>query len=388
MKHHTWAILFVAAFMLVIAAACAGPPASPALPSPTAVSKQPVAKADWERKWDSALAGAKREGTLSVYGTMAREGLGVITSKLWDKFGINLEILAGRESELVQKITVERRAGIHNVDMTLFPPMSYINYLKPAGTLTPLAPYLILPDVKDDKNWLNGKFPMFDKDGTVVALSALYMSYVAINTEVVKEGEIRSYRDLLNPRWKGKMVMLDPTFTGSSETMVNYFIPRVMGVEAGEKYLRELVKQDITYTRDARLLVESVAKKKYPIGIAAASSLVGDFVVAGASISFVRFEEGGALLPASTCLTMIDNAPHPNAATVFLNWVLTEEGQGIFAAGRNAPPRRLGVPFAGPDQFGVVRPGDKMVEVDEAFYLEGAKTANWAKDIFGPAVTK
>jgi hypothetical protein len=71
-----------------------------------------------------------------------------------------------------------------------------------------------------------------------------------------------------------------------------------------------------------------------------------------------------------------------------LNYVLTDEGQSLFANAYNLPPRRLGVPFTGSNQFAIVRPGDKIFESDESFYLEGQKTAHWVKEIFGPVVSK
>ncbi len=96
----------------------------------------------------------------------------------------------------------------------------------------------------------------------------------------------------------------------------------------------------------------------------------------------------GVAAYAGTCLTVADKAPHPNAAVVFTNWLLTEEGQRLFADGYNYPPRRIGVPFKASDQFAVVLPGEKTFETDEAFYLEGKKTAHFAKEIFGPSLGK
>ncbi len=354
-----------------------------------AAMKAAVAGAEGEQKWQTALAGAKAEGKLTIYGSaLGAQFRSVITPKLKENFGINLDIISGAQAEMLNKITLEGQSGVRNVDMTLFSPTAYIDFLKPKGLVAPLDQYLVLPRVRDNKSWLNGKFPMFDRDGTVIALTSAYFSYILVNTQVVKD-EIRSYRDLLNPKWKGKIVMFDPAGgPGPGETFVNFFIPRIMGAEGGEKYLRELAKQDIVFVRDQRQLTEWVAKEKYPVGIAVTTTIVGDFVKAGAPVSFVRPQEGGLLAVAASCLAMINKAPHPHAATVFLNWVLTDEGQRLFAEAYNAPPRRLGVPYSGSDQFGIVRPKDKTVEADEAFYLEGKKTAHFAKEIFGPVINK
>ncbi len=351
--------------------------------------KAKEAKADWKQKWESLQAGARKEGELSVWTAASQTLRTVLVPAMKEKFGINLEITTGVPAELLQKLAIERQVGKQTVDMTILSPTNYTEYLKPKGLVSPLGPQLILPEVKDNKYWVNKKFPFFDKDGTVVALASAYFSYMLTNTQIVKKGEILSYRDLLNPQWKGKMIMYDPAGgPGPTETFVNFVIPKLMGREAGEKFLRALVDQEITYTRDGRLLVESVAKGKYAIGIGAMGSVVGDFVRAGAQIALVRPTEGGLLAFGVNCLATIEGSPHPNAAAVFLNWLLTDEGQRLYSSAANYPPRRLGVPFTGSDQFGVLLPTDKTVESDEAFYLEGRKTAHWAKEIFGPAVGK
>lgn len=386
-------VVLVAAFVAAMTA-CAGSQwnaveGSPSPSNPSTVTKSAATKAAWEQKWETTVAAARKEGQLLLLNTGGEQVRANLVAPMRDRFGIALDVISGSQNELLQKISTERRAGLYLVDLTLFSPTTYIDTLKPQGMVSPVSQYLILPDVKDTGNWIGNKFPMFDKDGTVVAIASGYQSYIFYNTDLVKEGEIRSYRDLLNPKWKGKMVMLDPTAGASpSETFVNYFIPRIMGTDNGQQFLKDLVKQDITYTTDRRQHVEWVAKGKFPVGIAGQGTMLGDFITAKAPITRVRAEEGGLLAYASSCMTVVDRAPHPNAATIFLNWALTEEGQRLFAAGFNYPPRRLGVPFDGSDEFAILRPGEKAIESDEAFYVEGKKTANWAKDIFGSVVGK
>ncbi len=381
-----FAVLAALPVLLPVALAATAAPSK----APAGVTKAaPTAKADGEQKWDAVQAGARKEGALSLWTTSTSQLRAALVPPLKEKFGINLDLLTGNQGELLQKITAERHAGKQTVDMTLFSPVAYLDYLKPNGMVVPLADHVLLPDVKDDKKWLNGKFPLFDKDGTVVALTSAYFSYLLINTQLVKEGEIKSYRDLLNPKWKGKIVMYDPTAGPSAaETFVNYVVPRFMGEKEGEKFLKDLTKQDLAFLRDRRLQVEWVARGKYPIAIAPAGSVVDELAAAGAPITYVRPEEGGLLAVAASCLAIIKDAPHPQAATVFLNWVLTEEGQRIFSAGFPAPPRRLGITYTGKDRFSIVRPGDKTIEADEAFYVSGKKTTHWVKDIFGPVIAK
>ncbi len=391
MKLKKFVQLYLAAAVFLLAQvtyAAPGGAAAPSRPSPS--SKASAARPESEQKWQTVLAGARKEGTVRLYGLIGASVRAELLATLKEKFGVNLELVSGASGELMQKLIMEQQANVPSADLYIGSPEDHM-YLKPKGYLVPLTQHIILPETKEVKNWVGGKFPMFDKDGTAVALLAGYSAYIMINTQIIAENEIHGYEDLLKPQYKGKMVMFDPTTSGGSpsRTFVNYVIPRIMGSEAGAKYLRELARQDLAFTRDAGLHVEWVAKGKYPIGIAARPAVINDFIAAGSPLTRVRPKKGAGVAVSASCLSIVKNAPHPNAATLFLNWALTDEGQRIIAKGINYPPRRLGVPFESNDQFAVVRPGEEITyETDEAFYLDGAKTVHLAKDIFGPFVGK
>ena len=352
----------------------------------TGAEAGPAPKAAGESRWETVLAAAKKEGRVSIYSHLGRETTHWLTNTFKSKYGINLEIISAQDGEILQKITQERNANLHLADVVMLAGAAYVRVLKPQGMITPMEEYLILPEVTDDKRWLSGRFPWFDKDRMVVAPVASYFSYMLINTELVKKGEITAYKDLLDPKWRGKIVSFDPTKASPSQTFVNYFIPRLLGPEAGKEYLKALAKQDLSYVTDARQIIEWVAKGKFPIAIGASGQGTVSFVKAGAPISFVRPQEGGLLAGAANLMSIVKNNPHPNATAVFLTWLLTDEGQAGFAANQLSPSLRLGVPYTGPDQFPVVQAGDKTIPSDETFYVEGQKRSGWAKEIFGPYV--
>jgi len=376
------AAIIVLRTMIVYAA----PVTTTVLVNPTPLPRMAAAKADWEAKWESTLAGAQREGSVSIYALLSAETRKALGAAFKTKYGINLEFTIGTDGEIMQKITQERTANLHLVDVIMLAGAAYVQKLKPMGVVTPLDKRLILPSVIDEKKWLDGKFPWFDKNHTAVAPLAGYFSYILINTEMVKKDEITSYQDLLKPTWRGKIAIFDPTLPSPTQTFVNYVVPRMMGNESGKEYLRALAKQDLNYVKDARLLVEWVAKAKYPVAMGAGAPITLSFLKAGAPISFVRPKEGGLLAGGPNLVSIVAQAPHPNAADIFVNWLLTDQAQEIFAANQQYPSRRIGVPYKGPHPFPVVRPDDKTIESDEAFYVEGQKTVGWAKEIFGPYV--
>ena len=352
----------------------------------TGAEAGPAPKAAWESRWETTVAAGKKEGRVTIYSHLGRETIQWLQNTFKSKYGINVEVISGQDGEILQKMTQERKANLNIVDVVMLAGGAYVQVLKPQGMIQPMEEQLILPEVTDDKRWLGGRFPWFDKDRMVVAPVASYFSYMLINTELVKKGEITAYKDLLDPKWRGKIVSFDPTKASPSQTFVNYFIPRLLGPEAGKEYLKALAKQDLSYVTDARQIIEWVAKGKFPIAIGASGQGTVSFVKAGAPISFVRPQEGGLLAGAANLMSIVKDNPHPNATAVFLNWLLTAEGQAGFAANQLSPSLRLGVPYTGPDQFPVVQSGDKTIPSDETFYVEGQKRSGWAKEIFGSYV--
>ncbi len=151
------------------------------------------------------------------------------------------------------------------------------------------------------------------------------------------------------------------------------------------KFLQQLARQDMALTRDQRLLGEWVARGKNPIGIAASVGVVGPLSKAGAPISWIRLGEGGLLHPAGSVLGLAGRAPHPNAAKVMANWLLTAEGQRLYSVGFGQPAKRLGVSTEGLDSFAIPRPDDKYLVADEEFGLEvESRGREIGRSVFAP----
>ncbi len=112
----------------------------------------------------------------------------------------------GRPEELVTKLITERRAGLYLADVYIGGTTTVVNTLNPQKMLDPIEPHLILPEIKDPALWLGGKIPIMGKERTPFSSSAQVSTRTAINTSVVKPDEITSYDNLLNPRWKEKII--------------------------------------------------------------------------------------------------------------------------------------------------------------------------------------
>lgn len=327
-------------------------------------------------KWESTLSLAKKEGKLVIYAGAISPTLRESLSKAAQtKFGIGIDFVAGRGTEIAQKLIFERRSGVYFADMVISGPDSALT-LKENSVFAPLAPSLILPEVTDSKAWPGSGIPYFDKDKLLVPLTVGYQSYVIVNSEQVKDGEINSYLDLLNPKWKGKIVMSDPNVGGGSGiNWVTFILKHAIGLEEGQKYLQQLVAvQDLNITKDNRLQVEGTARGKWAIAIGPTVALVSEFIKAGAPIKWARMKEGGALAPTASILGMVDKAANPSAAVVMINWLLSAEGQAIFSSAFGQPPSRSGVAAEGIDPGRIALPGEKTYLADEDF-------TNFNKDI-------
>ena len=354
--------------------------AAPKAAAPTAKSAVTGA-AGWQKRWDETLAAAKKEGTLVIYGEVNPE-LRTALRKFEQKYGIKMDIVYGKSNEIATRWDKERVAGLNLVDVFHTSPVLG-PYMKSNKGWGPLEPHFILPEVTDPKAWSNGKVPFLDADKTIIPLNGALTSSVAYNTELVKEGQLKSYRDLLKPEWKGKIVFFDPTLMSASTGWTTFMMTDIYGLEGGKDYLRAFAANDPAITRDARLVVEWVAKGKYPIGVGTGHALVSQFKVNGAPIKMARFQEGGLINPGSGAIEISTNPPHPNAAAIYVNWILTDEGQAAAAQGMAAPPLRLGVNVEGVDPEKLPQPGEKVFLANENFFKIQAKPAiDFAKEAF------
>lgn len=247
----------------------------------------------------------------------------------------------GRGPELFQKLNSERRAGLYLADMWLNGGAVPLTELKPKGILDPIPPIFLLPEVTDSKLWWGNKIHFADKEGKYVLSALLYPNApMFINTEAARPDEVRSYKNLLEPKWKGKIVMGNPTMPGVAGRWFAVVSTKLMDVE----FMRQFAKQDPVIVNDERLGVEGVARGKYYIGLALLPDPVAEFQKMGAPIKWAMPVEGTDLLGGPGIISLINNAAHPNAVKVFINWFLSKEGQTIYSRANLLQSGRVDVP--------------------------------------------
>lgn len=371
--------LWLMVLLVLVACVPQAAPAPVATPVAVAPLSQAPAKEGWEVEWDKVMEAAKKEGSVVFSSTAGAEVRAPVASAFKGKYGLRVESVGARGGEISEKLKAERRAGLHLVDVYIGGPTTVLTDLKPAGVLDPLEPALILPEVKDPKVWWRGQLPWGDKDHYLISFTQYPSSTYAINTELVRAEELKSYRDLLNPKWKGKMVMNDPTLPGAGNT----WFARVGYIIMSLDFLRELAKQEPVILRDQRLQVEWLAHGKYAIAIAPDTTPMAYFGKAGAPVSYVTPVEGLVLAAGHGNVSLVNRAPHPNAAKVFINWLLSREGQEVWSRATLNPSVRLDVSSEHVEPEKRREPGVKYYVQDEEFYLANPEQVKVAKEIFG-----
>ncbi|MDP2643734.1 MAG: extracellular solute-binding protein [Desulfobacterales bacterium] len=336
--------------------------------------------APWEAQWEKTVAAAKKEGKVVIYSSGGKETQTAFGDGLKKNFGIETDWVGGRGPALSEKIMRERSAGLHIADVVIGASQPALMTLKPAGALQKLEGELILPEVIDPKAWLYGEFPWLDKDRYILAFMAYPDTTYIMNTNMVPPSELTSFKDLLDPKWKGKIVMDDPTFPGSGGAFF-IGISKIMGLD----FMRQLVKQEPVLTRNRRLLVEWVARGKYAIGLAPHTPFLAGFQNAGAPLAIGRAKEGSYFNSGIGILSLMKEAPHPNAARVFANWILTKEAQIAHAKITQQQSYRDDIPI---DYLAPIRRRDPDIKytrlVTEEYLQNYRSNLKLSKEIFEP----
>ena len=185
-----------------------------------------VRAAEGPNEWLRTVDAAKKEGTV-VFATAADVELRrQLEPALKRRFGISLEYAPGRAAEQSAKIIQEGKAGVRSYDVFAFGGCGGMSLIR-QDVLEPLEPVLMLPEVKDAKNWWGG-FIWADN----INSNKYFFSFTAnsgsanrwYNFDLYNGNEFRSYDDLLNPKLKGKIGFLDPQYPGRGAGVMDVFV--------------------------------------------------------------------------------------------------------------------------------------------------------------------
>jgi len=317
--------------------------------------------------WDDIVTAARKEGKVEVIvgpGTNFREGVQPFTTAYP---GIELNAKGEHIRDALPRILRERQGGVYSTDVMIGAiGAGVFDQWIPQGVLDPLEPALLLPEVKDDSKWrggLSGAWEDKAKKYIFGFISSAQPSIVYVNRDGLPESDLPGHitaNDLMNPKLKGKIVWDDPRELGSGVNLATLLMK-----SQGEDFLRRLLSdQQPVLSRDPRQQVEWLIRGTYPVGLSIDQNELERLRSQGLGKNVVKLEmDLGVVtaIPKFGTVARFNKAPHPNAAIMFVNWLLSKEGQTAFTAKvRDENSRRLDVPPVSPDE--AVQPGVQYVD--------------------------
>lgn len=258
---------------------------------------------------------AKEEGTVTWYtGLIPEKIVAPMEDAFEEKYpGIDLKYFRDGSSAIASKILTEAQAGKPASDV--WDGAHAAETLKAAGAAEPY----VSPSLEHHPEDLR------DPDGYWAAVN-IYVKGVAYNTDLVDpEDAPKTYEDLLDPRWKGKMAWT-PEATGGADFIGN--VLTTLGEDEGTDYVEQLGEQDISVVQvsSVELLNQTVAGQ-YPLVIQVFNNHVATAKADGAPVEFSPLTSASKQL---NPLGLTAGAQHPNAARLLIDYLLSEEGQSLF----------------------------------------------------------
>jgi len=270
-----------------------------------------ISPAQAAEDWAKIEEAAKKEGQLVYYcpqGPVPQEW----TKQFQSRFGIRVDLLQATPTEWRERIRSEQAAGRFIADVATSGSgtqtnMTLAGQFQSFGAL-PLASRVESP------------FKERNVDDRLVIVGANPFGML-VNTNMVPEAERpKRWSDLLDAKWKGRILADDMRRDGGG-----YSFFGVMLDNFGPEFHRKLAKQDLIFTNNPTVQYRRIAAGEYPIYLPMSPTNLVPLM--GLPVAVVMPEEG--VSAAMTGAGMLKNAPHPNAARLFLNWLLTDEAQMI-----------------------------------------------------------
>lgn len=278
--------------------------------------------ADWQKRWADTIAKAKGQELILA---IQPDAANVATIEVFKKKfpGIDVKVSQMTTTVFSPRVIAEQKAGIYAWDSFLGLTANLNTAVIPFGGFARITDYFILPDVKDPKTWRAPHLRFSTPKGEYVFLYSLTNSKANyINTRSLPNVSITKPEDLLQPALKGKIAIRSPD------------APNAGGIAAasllklkGEAFLRRvLTETNPVFMNNPRQITNAIMRGDKGVVLGGEPNTVGICRMAG-GCDFVKPISLGidTLIPRS--LSVLKNAPHKEAVTVWVNWVLSKEGQ-------------------------------------------------------------
>jgi iron(III) transport system substrate-binding protein len=346
------AILAVSALCVSLLAACGDDSASAG--DPDAAATMASSCGGDQATWKKLITDAQKEGKVTVAGPPSPDVSEKVPAAFDKAFGIKVDYLAGSSGETAQKIASEREADIHSLDIFLAGGNTMSTVIYAGKWLANLKDELISPTLSDPATWRGegATRPFVDEpDGNSVAkISVQGQAQFIVNTDLVKDGEITGWQDLLDPKWKGKIVAMDPT-TGSG---LGFNVAVMLSTTFGPDFIKKLyVDQGVVLQTDDRQAADAIAKGQYAvaIGVSEANGGLAQLIDDGLPVQVMAAPDDAPTMVSAGYgeVGLMTPAAHPAAAKLFANWIMCPTGNKVWNEANGYESARNDVDIKVPD---------------------------------------
>jgi iron(III) transport system substrate-binding protein len=283
--------------------------------------------------WDQIIAAAKREGKVALIGPPGAEVPAALTHGFQKKYPeLQAEFNGLTTQQATTRLRNELAAGINQTDIFITGTTTALDNLLPAKAIVPIKPFLVGPNVVDTSKWKGEKFLFSDNAGTYNLVFTAYVNPpFTYNPNLLSPGELTSWKDLLKPKWKGRISTRDPTVPGGALSLAVFWYSHE---GLGKDFIQKLFAHDIVISRDDRQMLDWAIKGNQPIAIGPSETLGNEMIAKGLPLKQMDPEQ----LRESTYTTP------GNGTKLFLDYFLSREGQTAWSKASGFPSLRQDVP--------------------------------------------
>lgn len=303
------------------------------------------------------IAKATREGQVMVYGEMITPTMRAIKEGFEKKYpGITMEFVYLSGAPLMNRFVSEQSAGRYVADVFV------VDTVRMPGIMEKgwLAPYEAVNATNYDKQW-------WSNPANYWVRNHVYLGGIMYNTKSVAAADVpKSYQDLLDPKWKGKIALVSPV---TNELMFNFFaaLIRDMGEQKAYQFMDQLAAQKpLVFGPGGIRVSQGVGTGEFPIGIGFVGHVYSVGREPGYNMAFAQTNPVYAL--GGPGFAVVKSAPHPNAARLAVDYMLSRPSQELISTMgyRSNDPKVTGIPALAQAKVAVApvltgAPADKLM---------------------------
>jgi iron(III) transport system substrate-binding protein len=319
----------------------------------------PPAIAAGSPEFAALIKAAQQEGSVVLDGPPLDKVREALTAGFTKRYGIPLTYIGSGGPRSAARVRAERAAEKYLVDVFLTGPDTIIFTALPSGWIDPIEPALIDPEVTDPGKWKDGHLWFGDPKHMTLRVLGFITPTIAVNAKLVKPGEIATYHDLLDKKWQGKIIAKDPTITGTGASLISYLY-----LKFGPDFVQALYKQQKPFvSRDPRQAAQALAQGSYPVSVGPDIHETLHFKELGYPVEYVFPSDSPRVLSGGFgFLSLVNKAPHPNAAKLLINWLASAEGESLYAKAGEFVSLRTDIAQDWAEAFQVPRTGETTLD--------------------------